>query len=478
MNIALSINHSTSSWLTAYRKIALLLLLIDVVALTACLYLVVQLQSGFGALSTFLSPYYYLLIIIILGSLYLADTYRPDAQLYGLRAPARVIVSLVFAVTFIALLLYLLKRFSIDESIFFNKIVLFPALIVFALCTVVSRMVAVNWVRRVAAQNRWLVVGTSENVVQLNDDCKGRSLLGTLLVLNEGLSSAVEIQTPPAQKSFLNIVGDLSDLPTWLHADIAGVIIDPTVSLNISDIGWLMDFKLNGISIYSLPRFYETFWDKLPSNLLQDEWFVFSDGFSLQVSGPKQRLKRLLDIISALLLLVLLSPLMLLTAIAIKLNSPGPIFYSQTRTGQYGKPFKVYKFRSMYQDAEKRGAQWASKRDPRITRVGYWLRLMRIDELPQLWNVLTGDMSMIGPRPERPEFDVKLAQEIPYYRTRYMAKPGITGWAQVIYPYGASVHDAREKLAYDLYYLKNFSLWLDLSIVFKTLRVVLLGKGR
>ena len=183
-------------------------------------------------------------------------------------------------------------------------------------------------------------------------------------------------------------------------------------------------------------------------------------------------------ILAALLLLVF-SPLMLLVALAIKLDSPGSVFYTQVRTGLHGKPFGVYKFRSMYQDAEKRGgAQWAKERDPRITRVGRWLRLTRIDELPQIVNVLRGEMSLIGPRPERPEFDVKLKQKIPYYDVRYLVKPGITGWAQVMYPYGASIEDAYEKLAYDLYYIKNYSFWLDLAIALKTVRVVLFGKGR
>jgi exopolysaccharide biosynthesis polyprenyl glycosylphosphotransferase len=190
------------------------------------------------------------------------------------------------------------------------------------------------------------------------------------------------------------------------------------------------------------------------------------------------KLKRFTDVTISGVLLVFVFPLMLLAALAIKLDTPGPIFYSQTRSGLYGKPFKVYKFRSMYQDAEKRGAQWASQRDPRITRVGYWLRVMRIDELPQIWNVLCGEMSLIGPRPERPEFDVKLKEAIPYYEVRYLVKPGITGWAQVMYPYGASIEDAYEKLSYDLYYIKNYSLWLDLAIAFKTIRIVLLGKGR
>ena len=160
------------------------------------------------------------------------------------------------------------------------------------------------------------------------------------------------------------------------------------------------------------------------------------------------------------------------------ISDSGSIFYSQVRTGLNGKKFKVHKFRSMRSDAEKMGIQWAQEKDPRITRSGRFLRMTRIDELPQLWNVLKGEMSLVGPRPERPEFDSQLRQEIPYYDLRYLVKPGITGWAQVCYPYGASVEDAYQKVAYDLYYIKNYSVLLDAVIALKTLRVVVLGKGR
>jgi lipopolysaccharide/colanic/teichoic acid biosynthesis glycosyltransferase len=169
---------------------------------------------------------------------------------------------------------------------------------------------------------------------------------------------------------------------------------------------------------------------------------------------------------------------MLLAAIAVKLESRGPAIFRQARTGLGGKEFEILKFRSMADDAERNGPQWAQKSDPRITRVGRVLRLLRIDELPQLVNVLKGEMSFIGPRPERPVFNATLEKEIPLYNLRHLVRPGITGWAQVMYPYGASVEDAREKLQYELYYIKNYSVLLDIGIVFKTLRVVLLGKGR
>jgi exopolysaccharide biosynthesis polyprenyl glycosylphosphotransferase len=190
------------------------------------------------------------------------------------------------------------------------------------------------------------------------------------------------------------------------------------------------------------------------------------------------RAKRVIDLFLSLALMVALSPLMLVTAIGIKLESKGPIFYGQKRTGLNGATFRLYKFRTMVQDAEKSGAQWAEENDKRITRVGRFLRATRLDELPQLWNVLLGEMSFIGPRPERPDFNSELEAAIPYYDLRHLVKPGITGWAQVLYPYGASVKDAREKLQYDLYYIKNYSVMLDVLILIRTLRVVLVGRGR
>lgn len=187
--------------------------------------------------------------------------------------------------------------------------------------------------------------------------------------------------------------------------------------------------------------------------------------------------KRFLDIFLSLILLLFLAPLLIAVAIIIKLDSPGTIFYQQKRVGLNGKVFSVIKFRTMVSDAEKDGARWASKNDDRITRLGRFLRRSRIDEIPQAFNVLSGSMSFVGPRPERPEFIVELEKHIPHYNDRHAVKPGITGWAQVEYTYGASIDDAREKLKYDLYYIKNFSLALDFIILLKTVRVTLFGIG-
>ena len=210
---------------------------------------------------------------------------------------------------------------------------------------------------------------------------------------------------------------------------------------------------------------------------IRDDWLVFVDGFNLITKPYVQKVKRLVDFGSSGVLLLLSLPIILLTILAIRIDSPGPIFFRQQRVGKGGKPFTVWKFRSMSQDAEKSGAQWASKEDLRITRVGRIIRIIRIDELPQIYNVFLGDMSLIGPRPERPEFVKQLEAEIPYYGIRHSVSPGITGWAQVNYQYGASVEDSLRKLEYDIYYIKNMSLILDAKIVLKTIGVVLFGQG-
>jgi sugar transferase (PEP-CTERM system associated) len=205
-------------------------------------------------------------------------------------------------------------------------------------------------------------------------------------------------------------------------------------------------------------------------------WLIFGDGFGH--GGLRVIVKRLFDIVCALVLIVLSLPVMLVTAALIKLESKGGIFYFQERTGFNGKPFNVVKFRSMRTDAEKDGKpQWAQAQDSRVTRVGNIIRKIRVDELPQLFVVLKGDMSLVGPRPERPFFVEQLTSQIPYYAVRQSVKPGLTGWAQVRYHYGATLEDSAEKLQYDLYYVKNHSLFLDLVILFETVSVVLLGKG-
>ncbi len=239
---------------------------------------------------------------------------------------------------------------------------------------------------------------------------------------------------------------------------------------------WLLDYKMRGIAIYDEPGFAERCLGRISLERIDEAWLLGADGF--RAGRATAAAKRVIDITVSLGMLVLTLPLMIATAFAVRFDSAGPILYSQERVGLGGKPFTVLKFRSMRQDAEKAGApQWAAQRDIRVTRVGAFIRSTRIDELPQLLNVLRGDMSLVGPRPERPHFVAQLAEIIPFYRQRSYVKPGITGWAQVNYPYGASVDDAREKLAYDLYYVKNRSLFLDILVLLATVRVILFREG-
>lgn len=237
----------------------------------------------------------------------------------------------------------------------------------------------------------------------------------------------------------------------------------------------ILDCKMSGIHVIDLLSFFERQTGRIKLDILHPSWFIFSDGF--HHGSFRDFSKRVFDVSVSTLLLVLALPVIAVTAAAIYFEDRGPLFYRQVRVGQNWKLFQVMKFRSMRTDAEKHGAQWAQKNDSRVTRIGRFIRKTRIDELPQLLNVLKGDMSFVGPRPERPEFVEQFADAIPYYTERHRVKPGITGWAQICYPYGASEKDTREKLQYDLYYVKNYSLFLDMTILFQTAEVILWGKG-
>jgi len=238
----------------------------------------------------------------------------------------------------------------------------------------------------------------------------------------------------------------------------------------------LLRCRVDGINVVDGNSFYEMLTGKLLVESINPSWLIFSKGF--QKSRVRRLVKRTADLILALVLLAILSPIFLLAAVAIKLNSPGPVFFSQERVGERHRIYRVHKFRSMVENAEKEsGPMWAQANDPRITRTGKVLRRLRIDELPQFWNVLKGEMSFVGPRPERPMFVEELEKLVPYYRERFAVKPGISGWAQVNYGYGASVRDAVEKLNYDLFYIKNMSILMDVLVILRTIKILLFGYG-
>ena len=237
----------------------------------------------------------------------------------------------------------------------------------------------------------------------------------------------------------------------------------------------LLDCKMSGVQVVDVLSFFERQTGKVHLDILQPSWLIFSDGF--QQGMLRSVSKRVFDILVSALIILIAMPVIILTMIAIRVEDRGPVFYRQVRVGENWRLFQVLKFRSMRTDAEKKGAQWATKNDSRVTRVGKIIRILRIDELPQVINVFKGDMSFVGPRPERPEFVEKFSETIPYYAERHRVKPGITGWAQICCPYAASEKETVEKLQYDLYYVKNYSVFLDFMIIFQTAEVVLWGRG-
>ena len=287
------------------------------------------------------------------------------------------------------------------------------------------------------------------------------------------------INDQPGGHGVLNpaTLGESEDIPRIVKEfDVDRIVVglaDRRCKLPISE---LLEAKLSGVRVEDATSMYERLTGKILVDDLKPSWLIFSEGFV--ISRWTRFQKRAIDLVFASVGMIVSAPLTLLTALAVYLDSGGPILYCQERVGENGQIFTVYKFRSMRVDAEKGGTPiWATDQDNRITRVGRIIRKTRLDELPQFWNVLRGDMSFVGPRPERPFFVEQLAREIPFYQQRHAVKPGLTGWAQVKYQYGSSIEDAMEKLRYDLYYVKHLSLAFDVSIVFDTVKVILFGKG-
>ena len=277
---------------------------------------------------------------------------------------------------------------------------------------------------------------------------------------------------------YLEYIGEESDFIHFVKENKISMIVLCKPNMNAQEIRDILDLKLSGVDVKSFFDYMLENEGKVEVEFISEEWLLQAYGFKILRSQMKNKIKRVFDIIMAIIIGIMTLPVMAIAAIIVRLESPGPIIYSQARVGEKGKEFNVYKFRSMRNDAEKDGAKWAQENDPRVTKFGHFMRKTRIDELPQLVNVLKGEMSFIGPRPERRVFINELEKEIPYYNLRHMVKPGLTGWAQVMYPYGASVEDAKRKLEYDLYYIKNYTLSLDVIILFMTLKTVLFGKGR
>lgn len=362
----------------------------------------------------------------------------------------------------------------------------FPFLVigrgVFTVAAFLVMTVVISWrvvfeflSRRVRPRERLLLVGTGAAAVSL-----AREMFDRRHEIGVEIVGFVDPDPTRVGAPVLNpgIIGTVEDIPSIVRArGVDRVVVSLSDARGKLPMDKLLEMKLDGVSFDHLASVYERYTGKIAVENLRPSWFIFSEGF--RKSRALSAAKRATDVLVSLLGIVLAAPIAMGVALAVRLTSSGPVLYHQSRVGKTGRVFTVHKFRSMRLDAEAlTGPVWASKNgDPRVTSVGRWLRRLRLDELPQLWNVLKGDMSFVGPRPERPEFVAQLTKVIPFYGQRHIVRPGLTGWAQVRYTYGASAEDALQKLQYDLFYIKNLSLSLDLFIITETVKTVLLRRG-
>jgi sugar transferase (PEP-CTERM system associated) len=403
-------------------------------------------------------------VIGVMFSSFLVELYNSDKSMTTKERAARIVIGLTLSFLFLSALYYVLPAVQIGRGFFALS------LGAFGVFQLLWHIVYTAYINSTGLARKVLVLGTGLVAQKIGGIITATNhhhvLRGYYNCDNEACA------VPPQA-----IVGSDAGLIEAVRRENAQKIVvslsERRGALPVRDV---LSCKLSGIEVVDAPTFYEELTGKLLLENLRPSWLIFSDGF--RMTSALRLYKRLFDIMAAAFGLLVALPLLPVLAFVIVLDSRGPIFFRQTRVGMREKPFELLKFRTMRKDAENgTGAVWAQKDDQRVTSIGRVLRKVRLDELPQLWNVLKGDMSLIGPRPERPEFVGKLKEIIPYYSERHFVKPGITGWAQVKYPYGASVEDAIEKLKFDLFYIKNISPLLDLLIVLETIKVVLFGRG-
>ena len=378
----------------------------------------------------------------------------------------RFLMSFVLGGIALIVLYYLVPQAYIGRGVLALSLALSAAGIV------AVRMLSVSLFRTDVLKQRLLVLGAGNNADLINSRMRRKAdrrsfiVVGFVPVAGQPVVVRDDLLVKP-EGTLANLVEDLQ---------IDELVIAPDERRGGLPMEDMLQCVQHGVNVIDLSTFFEREAGMVQLNIVDPSWLVFSGGFDY--STPRRLSKRFFDLLAAGALLLLAWPLMLLTALAVWLESGGPILYSQIRVGERGNHFKLTKFRSMRTDAEKGGvAVWASKDDDRTTRVGRFIRKTRLDELPQLFAVLRGDMSFVGPRPERPQFVDMLNDEVRYYRVRHCVKPGLTGWAQLRYPYGASVKDAEEKLKFDLFYVKNHGLVFDMMILLQTVEVVLFGRG-
>jgi sugar transferase (PEP-CTERM system associated) len=381
----------------------------------------------------------------------------------------RLLISLIAVGLLLSLLFYLFPDFYLGRAILL--LALMQCFFVFG----TIRALFFELVDKETFKKKVLVYGAGitahfiDQKLRRKSDRRSFSIVGYILLKHQFQKQAVDDSKIIDPGESLYSFADENDVE-----EIIVATSDVKAQIPVND---LLECKLKGIYVIDIITFFEREVGQVRIDILDPRWLIFSEGFFQ--SRLKSFTKRLFDICASFIILLAALPALVLAILAIWFEDGfnAPIFYHQTRVGKNGKPYRVYKLRSMNTDAEKSGAVWASQQDSRVTKVGAVTRKTRIDEIPQIFNVLNGTMSFVGPRPERPEFVEKLAKEVPYYQDRHLVKPGITGWAQLKYPYGSSVTDSYQKQLYDMYYIKNHSLFLDFLILLQTVEVVLFGKG-
>ena len=382
-------------------------------------------------------------------------------------------VRLLQAVGFSSIILAVIY-FWFPNAIIGRGVFLFAA--VFIICSVVAWRVVFGWVsRRAAPRERLLLVGTGAAAIELARELHHRRQELGVDIVGFIDPDPSRVGAAVINPGVVGVIDDITSLVTTMEVD--RVVVSLSDARGKLPMDRLLDMRMqSGVSFDHLTDVYEEYTGKIAVENLRPSWLIFSTGF--KKTQLLLAAKRTFDIVGALAGLIIAMPIMAAVAALVRLTSPGDVLYEQERVGLGGRVFRIHKFRSMRADAEaKTGPVWSTENDTRVTRVGRVLRQTRLDELPQLWNVLRGDMSIVGPRPERPQFVSQLTESIPYYGQRHVVKPGLTGWAQVRYTYGATIEDAIEKLQYDLYYIKNLSLALDLVVMVETLKIVILRRG-
>lgn len=408
--------------------------------------------------------------------LHYSDLYTPNTRPSGSEVLARLLQALGIASLVLALVYWLLPEARLSTGLVVGSVL---AILLMLLGWRRAMDWAMRWAHRAyPAGERLLVLGAGERALELVRELRQRPQLGLDLVgvvADEAPSTLAGASLMGAPE--VPILGSLDDVGSVIAAHRPRrIVLAMQERRRQLPNQPLVAARAAGIRIEEAPTLFERITGRVALDSIRPSWLILSDGF--RQSRWLRFYQRATSVTAAFIGLVLLSPVMVLVAIAIKLDSRGPVVYRQPRVGRNGKVFDILKFRSMRADAETTtGPVWAQERDPRITRIGAWLRKLRLDEVPQLFNVLQGNMNLVGPRPERPGFVAEFRESIPYYEMRHAVRPGITGWAQVSRDYGASLDDAREKLEYDLFYIKNLSVWLDMFIVFQTTKIIALGRG-